>query len=301
MFVKEVTSDLVVIDTPAKVNLFLQVLNRREDGYHNINSLFQAVSLFDRIRFRRLDEPHLRLELTNKSDLTSGNDNLISQAFESLKRDFNFTGGIEVQLEKNIPIAAGLGGGSSDAAATILATNILFGLGLEWDELAQWSLRIGSDVPFFFSSGQALVTGRGEIIEEIDIPKDYWLILVTPDLRLSTAAGYAALRRDLTKSVPAFRFLGCRDLKALTRTLHKAANDFESVQFETYSILDSIRKMLSEGGASLIRMSGSGPTVFGLFDNSPSLESTWLHDRGEMWHVCTVRPLSLPRQSVPTL
>ncbi|MBU0984586.1 MAG: 4-(cytidine 5'-diphospho)-2-C-methyl-D-erythritol kinase, partial [candidate division Zixibacteria bacterium] len=208
---KRISTGSVVIGAPAKVNLFLEVLSRREDGYHDINSLFQAVSLFDRLRIRRLPaESGVRLSLDGPDSVPTDERNLVCRAYNLMRDRFDLQDGLEVDLEKNIPVAAGLAGGSADAAATILACSVLFDLQLEYTDMALLGQEIGSDVPFFFSRGQALVTGRGEQITATNFPTDYWLVLVTPNLHISTAESYARLRTGLTKSRVPFTLEGCR-------------------------------------------------------------------------------------------
>ena len=179
MLVKSLTSDSLEINAPAKVNLYLEVLNRRPDGYHNINSLFQAVTLFDILKFKKTEQSTCSVDLINKNaaDIT---DNLVVKAYSLMKMKFNLKGGVKVTLEKNIPIAAGLGGGSSDCAATIIALDQLYALGLEKKQLADIGSELGSDIPFFFGQGQAIVTGRGEKIEVTSFPTEYKIVLVSP-------------------------------------------------------------------------------------------------------------------------
>lgn len=295
MFVKKITNSSVEIDTPAKVNLFLEVLNRREDGFHNINSLFQAVSLFDRLSFERCGGSSLQLTVPTGLDLSNGPENLICRAFEMMKAHFGIKGGLKAKIEKNIPISAGLGGGSSDAAATILACNILFGLNLSYSEMARLGLETGSDIPFFFSSGQAHVTGRGETVRPADFPTNYILVLVKPSLAVSTAQGYASLKRDLTYAKRPFNLARCQTVDDLVKKLLSVGNDFEQGLFRSFGELQEISDALSHQGASLVRLSGSGPTVFGLFQERPEAGLAG-RDWWENWQVYTVTPISLPRE-----
>ncbi len=294
VFAKQVSQDSVVIGTPAKVNLFLEVLGKRDDGYHDINSLFQAVSLFDRITFTRVkDGSGISIDLTNDAHVPIDESNLIARAFRLMRDRFGLTDGLQVQLEKNIPIAAGLAGGSADAAATILAVCGLWDLGLDFGQMAELGLEIGSDLPFFFTRGQAMVGGRGEKITETDFPTDYWIILATPDLHISTAESYAALRIDLTKTKIPFSFQRCKSLRRFIDALEPIGNDFEKVHLRSYPVLERIKDGLLGIGAQLTRMSGSGPTVFGLFDSVPETKSKRLFGK-ETGRVIVVRPVALP-------
>ncbi len=295
MIVIEKNDKRLSLKTPAKVNLFLEVLNKRPDGFHNINSLFQAVSLYDNLTFELTDDPDITLTISNTKELKPDNENLVCRAFQLMKKEFNLTMGLHATLEKNIPISAGLGGGSSDAAATILACNILFNLKLNYEKMSLLSLEIGSDLPFFFSSGQALVTGRGENIEETSYPTDYHMVLVTPDLAISTAESYARLRMDLTKSGDPFILRCCETVGKFIDELSGSRNDFERVHLESYSQLGRIKDDLKKFGSGLVRMSGSGPTIFGIFNKIPEREDFNTSGWGS-WQTNIVGPITLLRQ-----
>ncbi|HUV30870.1 MAG TPA: 4-(cytidine 5'-diphospho)-2-C-methyl-D-erythritol kinase [Acidobacteriota bacterium] len=295
MRVTKISKKQVRIEAPAKVNLFLEVLNKREDGYHNINSLFQAVSLADLLELEITEKPGIQIDLTPPGVLPTDEQNLVTGALRLVRDRFSVASGLRVRLEKNIPIAAGLAGGSSDGAAAILACNVLFGLGLEVSEMAALGLELGSDLPFFFSGGQALVRGRGELLEETDLPTDYWLAMVVPQVAISTRDSYARLNLGLTTGRKAFSLDGCQTVKELVTALRLTGNDFEKVQISSYPELGRIKEGLSEGGAMLARMSGSGSTVFGIFAEEPSREQV-RSLRREGWQVYTVRPVFLGRQ-----
>ena len=294
MFVKRLSEKSLTVGAPAKINLDLRVLRRRPDGYHDIDSLFQAVSLFDRLKITRSDEfTGVRITLTNKAELPVDDSNLISRAFSLMQSRFDLPGGLEVGLEKNIPVAAGLGGGSADGAATILACKILFDLPLARAEMAELSVEIGSDLPFFFSSGQAHVTGRGEIVREVVLPTDYWVVLVTPPISVSTAEAYAALRLPLTRSSRPRSFEGWKVPNGFVKWLSDSGNDFEPAPLSALQHLQQVKDGLMVAGALLARMSGSGPTVFGIYNNAPDLEGDRVLGRSN-WTVSTVRPIRLP-------
>lgn len=292
MFVKKITRDKIEIEAPAKINLFLEILNKREDDFHNINSLFQAVSLFDRLTFEIIDKPDIILEIKNGENLPVDRDNLIVKTYHFLREKYDFKSGLQVTLEKNIPIAAGLAGGSADAAATILACNVLFDLELTNEGMAGLGLHIGSDLPFFFSSGQALVTGRGEHIEDTDFPLSYYLIIVKPDLSISTAESYASLKRDLTNHKNPFKLGTYRTVDRYVASLKGAANDFEEVHLLSYPEIDKIKNGLLLAGAVFTRMSGSGPCVFGIFKTAPTDKEVELVS-GENRRVFVVKPIRL--------
>ncbi len=297
MFVKRTPDGSLVIGAPAKINLFLEILGKRPDGYHNLHSLFQAVSLFDRLTFFPLPEPGLQFAVTGDPSAPTGPDNTVAKAYEAVRQTCKLDRGLAVSLEKNIPSGAGLGGGSADAAATILACQLLLCNKLTDLELRDLGARVGSDVPFFFSCGQAIVTGRGEIVQEAQFPTDYWLVLITPRLSISTAASYAGLNMPLTEMRPPSSLGGSRSVSEFINSLRLTGNDFESGHLESYPVLGRIRDVLIDRGARLVRMSGSGSTMFGMFDTAPDWANEHEFEQ-ESWQVNLVRPIVLPRIEV---
>ena len=288
--IEKLDNHRIRVAAPAKVNLFLEILSQRPDGYHNLNSLFQAVSLYDYLTFELTDEPEIELTIANKLALPLDRTNLIHRAWEAVRVQYKRTNGVKIRLEQNIPIAAGLAGGSADAAATLVAANFLMGLNLNKEQLAHISLGLGSDLPFFFSSGQALVTGRGEVVTPTKFPTDYSLILITPNLAISTAEAYGSLRIDLTKPKEPFSLSRCSTVMDLVVQIGRTVNDFEDAHFLSYPALGKIKNGLLQIGASLVRMSGSGPTIFGLFDHPPDLEKR-IPNIEDDWIVNTAKPV----------
>ncbi|MCX6829970.1 MAG: 4-(cytidine 5'-diphospho)-2-C-methyl-D-erythritol kinase [candidate division Zixibacteria bacterium] len=285
--------DRMNIKAPAKINLFLKILGKRQDGYHNILSWFQAVNLFDYLSFEKTERKGFELAIDRDSNLPTDSGNLITRAAGLLFERYDLQGGLKIRLTKNIPIAAGLGGGSSDAAATIYAINSLYELNLTGKELNDLGQAIGSDVPFFFSSGQGEVSGRGEIIKEIDLPTDYFIILVTPKLEISTGESYRRLNLGLTSNDANVKLYSCSNFKQLIDCIGDLGNDFESMHLQSYPVLGRIMDALNRAGAELTRMSGSGPTIFGLFKDMPEREDLIQITRGD-WQLMTVRPITLP-------
>jgi 4-diphosphocytidyl-2-C-methyl-D-erythritol kinase len=281
------------IKAPAKINLFLKVLGKRNDGYHDIFSWFQAVSLFDNLSFEKKSQPGFELDIEGSDQLSCADDNLIIKTSLILFEKFKLPGGLKIKLKKNIPIAAGLAGGSSDAAATIYGINTLFGLNLDSDRMKEIGLLLGSDIPFFFSSGQAEVTGRGEVIEDISLPVDYHIVLVTPSFPISTADSYRRLKMGLTIRMEDIKLFHCPSLMDLVGGICDIGNDFEKLHLESCPELGEIKDALNKAGAILSRMSGSGPTVFGIFDKMPEREDLLQITRGD-WRIYTARPISLP-------
>lgn len=285
--------DKIELKTPAKINLFLKILNKREDNYHNIFSWFQAVSLYDYITYEIIPEVGFNLSFDKASTLPTNDKNLIIKTARLMFDTFNLDGGLKINLEKNIPISAGLGGGSSDSAATIYAIDKLYNLSLSNLQKQEIGQKIGSDVPFFFSTGQAEVTGRGEIIKDINIPLDYYLILVKPELSISTADSYSGLKMDLTSPMESIKLFCYKDFREMIEGLSEIENDFEKEHLKSFPVLERVKDVLKIAGADLVRMSGSGPTIYGLFRNMPEGDGLKKIIRSD-WQYYIVRPIILP-------
>ena len=252
------------VQSPAKINLILKVLRRREDGYHDIASLMQKVSLSDEMRFTPSGQG---IVLTCPgSDLPTDEGNLVVRATRALFTEAGFAGGVEIALRKRIPTAAGLGGGSSNAATTLVVLNDLFRFGFDRERLIRIGARLGADVPFFIYGSTAWAFGIGDLLEPAVIPSGMWLVLVNPGFEVPTKWVYQSLNLPLTNtavkySIPSFS--GVRDLAAAL------SNDLEKVTVRQYPVLAELKGFLLRQGAIGSLMSGSGPTVFGIFDNEP--------------------------------
>jgi 4-diphosphocytidyl-2-C-methyl-D-erythritol kinase len=245
---------------PAKINLFLRVLRKRADGYHDIVSLMQKITLYDELIFSPL--PTGIILNCPGSDLPTSEDNLVFRAAQSIFAYANYPAGVEIKLTKKIPLAAGLGGGSSDAATTLMALNKICSFNLKTSELIKLGAKIGADVPFFIFGNNALASGVGDKLKALQNLPKINLILIKPRFELPTKMVYENLNLRLTKgknnySIP--RFL---ELSDIIRELH---NDLESVSLEMHPELADLKKMLLRHGALGALMSGSGPTVFGIF------------------------------------
>lgn len=261
-------SSSLFLNAPAKVNWFLSVLGKREDGYHNISSLMQCINIYDNLTFEQADT----IEVVSDLDIPLG-DNLVYKAASLLKQYTSYKKGAKIALHKNIPVSAGLGGGSSDAAYTLSGLNRIWGLGLSNRELSTIGAEIGSDVPFFLNSSFAFVEGKGEKITPLKLNNPaIVLLLVKPSISVSTAWAYAYFDKlnigELTKKTVDIKlfcqaFLN-RDLASLRATLN---NDLEKVVIERYPVVGEIKEKLLKNGAIISLMTGSGPTVFGVFES----------------------------------
>jgi 4-diphosphocytidyl-2-C-methyl-D-erythritol kinase len=252
------------LKAPAKINWFLQILGKREDGYHDIRSVMQCVNLYDDLTFENAGS----MEVVCDIDIPVC-DNIVYKAASLLKKYASCGKGAKVGVKKNIPVGAGLGGGSSDAACTLLGLNLLWGLGMSDDELGSISAGLGSDVPFFFRGPSAFIEGKGEKITPLKILSPIVLLLVKHQVSVSTAWAYARFNPDnekLTKK-PVDIKLFCQaldkgDFTSIGLILH---NDFEDVVMSEYPVVRETKHRLLEMGAVIAAMSGSGSSVFGVF------------------------------------
>jgi 4-diphosphocytidyl-2-C-methyl-D-erythritol kinase len=257
----------------AKINLSLRVLGKRDDGLHEIETIFQTVSLCDTLTFSSVEDE--RLELTcNDSNIPVDENNLIIRAANALREKYNIKRGARIHLEKKIPSPGGLGGGSSDAAISLLALASLWNIKASKDELENIGTTLGADVPFFFTGGTALGTSLGNEINPLkDLPKRE-LLIVTPNVCVPTAEAYKSLNATrLTKktgvSILASSRLGEIINDSIQTVIH---NDFEPVIFRLKPEIESVKKALIASGSNVALMSGSGASVFGIFDNVETRE-----------------------------
>jgi len=252
----------LVLRTSAKVNLALEVLRKCPDGYHELSTVLQAVDLFDRLTVETAE--FLTLE-TSDAALPTDDRNLVVQAARLLKEASGVEAGARIRLEKRIPMAAGLGGGSSDAAATLWGLNRLWGLRWKRERLAELAVRLGMDVPFFLGAGRALGTGRGEILKPLAAVGGYALVLLNPGVSLSTKEIYSRVPQGWRAEPEGTR----RVIEALrTRSAVKLAaaltNHLERWAEPVLPVIGRMKGALLAAGALGAVMSGSGPTVFGL-------------------------------------
>jgi len=256
----------------AKVNLYLRVLGRRDDGYHELCTVFQTVSLHDSITFAEADE----LSLTwNQTEVAVSNDNLIIRAANILKKKFSVSKGARINLVKTIPAPGGLGGGSSNAAITLLGLSKLWQLKASENDLVTLGASIGSDVPFFLHGGTAIGNGRGERIEERSNLVIGPMLIVTPNIAVSTPEAFYGLSApNLTKQALNRNLSVCRDEARSPDLLHSALkNDLEPSVFEAYPEVRRVKERLLGLGAQNAAMSGSGASVFAIFDKEETRQA----------------------------
>lgn len=247
------------LESPAKINLRLEILKKREDGYHELRTVFQKISLHDTLHFSLRDRKGISIK-TDHPDLPTGKSNLVHKAIQSVLKELDFQGGVEVEIEKRIPLGAGLGGGSSNAAATLKALNQLLKASFSQRDLMEMALRIGADVPFFFLEKAAIGLGIGERLKEIELPS-LWYVLIYPNFQVSTRWAYQDF--VLTKGRFHINLRGfLKTPKGISRILW---NDLEEVVSRKYPEITIMKKLLLDAKALGALMTGSGPTVFGVY------------------------------------
>ena len=273
----------------AKINLGLDVVRRREDGYHEVRMIMQTIHLYDRLDIKRTKEPGIQIQ-TNLSFLPVNENNLIYKAAKLLMDEFSITDGVSVKLDKRIPVAAGMAGGSTDAAAMLIGVNRLFSLGLTKRQLMERGVQIGADVPYCIMRGTALAEGIGEALSPLPPMVKCPVLIAKPSISVSTKFVYQNLKLDDTTIHPDIDRL-IDDIKA--KNLHDIAahmgNVLETVTIPAYPVIADIKDHMMEHGAVNAMMSGSGPTVFGIFPDEQSMIACqqFLRQKGEARQVYT--------------
>jgi len=276
----------LVVEAPAKINIRLEVIGRRPDGYHELVSIMIPVSLADRLELAARPEEGVALRCFGLP-LPEGDGNLVFRAASRFLSEAGIGEGVRIRLHKKIPIAAGLGGGSSDAAATLVGLDAMWPGRLSCGALHELAVGLGADVPFFLSAVPSLARGIGEELEPLANWPHLWYVLVKPPVEVSTAWVYGKLKKPLTTRENDCTFQHFRRDGASVVALLE--NDLESVTEERFPEIRRIKKALLKEGAEGALMTGSGPTVFGVFTKRPSAESA-MHrltsqDLGEVFSV----------------
>lgn len=267
------------INAYAKINIGLDVLGRRDDGYHEVRMIMQSIKLHDVLTIEKTDSSQIVIT-ANSKDIPTGQDNLIYKAAKLVIDEYKLRQGIRIDLEKNIPVAAGLAGGSTDAAATIRAMNELFELGLGREELIKHGVRIGADVPYCLTYGTALAEGIGEILTPTDPCPPCHVLLAKPPAGVSTAYVYSHLELDnITHPDIDGILLGIKK-KDICDIAHNMGNVLETVTVPELPVIGKLKKIMTDCGSIGALMSGSGPTVFGLFGSDDEMQRAYECIRG---------------------
>lgn len=254
----------------AKINIGLRILGKRPDGFHNIETVFHQIDLFDDINMEKADS--IQFDCASHG-LPAGPTNLCVRAAELLKNYSHYAGGAAIRLTKRIPIGAGLGGGSSDAAAVLVGLNALWGTGLSNGELKSLAAQLGSDVSFFVDGGTAAGTSRGEELDHFSVALPFWIVTVTPPIRVSTSWAYSHVRLENVSHSSSLRSIVEQSVHDPTVLRDQVGNDFEELVFTTYPQIHQLRDSLLASGAFCAQLSGSGSSVYGLFQNELSARS----------------------------
>jgi 4-diphosphocytidyl-2-C-methyl-D-erythritol kinase len=261
----------LVLPAYAKINLGLRIIGKRDDGYHELETVLHQVNLGDTIEIQSVAGSMLRFECDDAA-LPADESNLCVRAALLMREKFGVRQGARIRLSKRIPYGAGLGGGSSDAAV-LLGLNRLWMLGLEVPVLQTLAAKLGSDVPFFILGGSALARGRGEIVEHFDFTHDYHIAIVYPGLKIATSWAYSQVKMGLTKTKKYLTLARFNDRNYNNVDfLGSLQNDFEAVVFPHYDVLVRLKRVMFEHGAVMVGMSGSGSAMFAFFSHKSEVK-----------------------------
>lgn len=257
----------------AKINLGLDVLRKREDGYHELRMIMQTINMYDQLDIEISQTPGITIT-TNLPFIPVNENNLVYKAARLLMDEFQIEQGITVDLKKFIPVAAGMAGGSSDAAAAMIGVNRLFGLGLSVKELMERGVKIGADVPYCLLRGTALAEGIGDKLRALPACPDCYVLIGKPAISVSTKFVYENLHANELEYHPEIdKMLDAIQWHNLNKIADNMGNVLETVTIPHYPIIQEIKDHMKEHGALNAMMSGSGPTVFGLFDDKTTAEN----------------------------
>jgi len=291
-YASEMPDKTFTLPSFAKINWFLRILGKRNDGFHELCTVFQTVSLHDRLTFSESDELNLTCSDEN---IPTDDENLIVKAAKLLSEKYDIKKGAKIHLEKQIPSPGGLGGGSSNAAIALLGLAKLWQIEIESEKLTEIGKQLGSDVPFFLHGGTAFGTGRGTEISPLKDLEEKYILIVTPDIAVSTAAAFARINAAHLTNIASKSILQICQSAAQTLDLRQAelVNDFEKTVFENEFEIERVKEKLLAYGSVFALMSGSGASVFGVFDSESRL--IYASDKLKLeqnWRVFFVRTIS---------
>lgn len=252
---------------PAKINLFLKLTGKRLDGYHELESLFAFLDLADELTVKKSEQ--FQLEISGEfAELVNKNDNLFTKILDFFAKEFGISKNLHITIKKNIPVGAGLGGGSSDAAYFMKALNEIFSLNLSKEKLQEISLNFGSDIAFFFEEKSSIVKGRGEFIENFSYFEPIFALLINPKISLSTKEVFQKFEQDFSQKISTKELLQ-KDVFELMKNL---PNDLEKPAISILAVISEILNELKNCGAEISKMSGSGATCFAIFKDQEQLK-----------------------------
>lgn len=255
----------------AKINLGLDVIERLPNGYHEVKMVMQTVGIYDVLTLEKI--PEGIVVTTDNGELPTDENNLIYKSAKLMKEKYSIQKGVRIHLEKNIPIAAGMAGGSTDAAATFIGMNELFEIGATEEELRKLGVKVGADVPYCIMGGTALAEGIGEVLSPLPAPQDCFLLIAKPDINVSTKYVYEHLDAEGVKKHPDIDgMIEALKQGSLEGIVERLGNVLENVTVKKYPVIKKIKENMLENGCLGSLMSGSGPTVFGMFDEKETAE-----------------------------
>lgn len=283
----------IVLKSYGKINLGLDVLRRREDGYHEVRMIMQTVGLYDVLTMKKRKDDQIKMTC-NLSFLPTDERNLVYKAVKLMKDKYHIKDGVGIDLSKRIPVAAGMAGGSSNCAAALKGMNELFDLGLTIDELCEIGVTLGADVPYCIWGGTALSEGIGEKLSRVDAMPDCYILIAKPGISVSTAFVYQNLDLPgLTSHPDIDGMLECLKEKDLGGICNRLENVLETVTIKEYPIIEKVKKHLMDQGAMGALMSGSGPTIFAIFQDKKTADKALesLHSIEDIKQAYVVRPI----------
>ncbi|WP_067729708.1 4-(cytidine 5'-diphospho)-2-C-methyl-D-erythritol kinase [Oceanobacillus damuensis] len=275
---------------PAKINLSLDVLRKRDDGYHDVEMIMTSIDLADRIELDRLNEDRIDISLESRY-VPSDERNLAYKAARAFKNKYGITEGVHISIEKSIPVSAGLGGGSADAAAVLRGLNRLWSLNIPFDELADLGSTIGADVAFCVYGNTAIARGYGEKIEKLPSPPPCWIILAKPDIGVSSRTVFGHIELEKISHPDTNAVLAALKEKDFSKMCRNIGNSLEDITFGLHPEVLRIKEAMVHAGATGVLMSGSGPTVYGLVEQQNKATRIYNGMRGFCDEVYLVRLL----------
>lgn len=269
--------NILIKKTPAKINLTLDVTGKLENGYHTLSMIMQSIDVCDELSFEKTTDEEISFSMNKElPDKIPAEKNLVYKAAKLMKNTFKIEGGFKIHLTKNIPAAAGLAGGSSDCAATLIGINELCGLGLDTEKLCEIGVKLGADVPFCIRKGTMLAEGIGEILTPLTPLTGVPVLLIKPDISISTPYVYKHLKLNELDYHPdnkaVISYIKDNDIKKIAASL---SNVLETVTIPENPIIAELKRYLTENGAIGSLMSGSGPTTFGIFEDMETAEKAY--------------------------
>ncbi len=254
----------------AKINIGLNILGKREDGFHNLETVFHLVNIYDELDLQPSSTIILKCDST---DVPPDETNLCLRAAQTIAGECHTIRGVQITLTKRIPVGAGLGGGSSDAAATLTGLNTFWNLNLSGQRLHEYALRLGSDVPYFLHRQSALATGRGDVLEYFPLDVGFWILIVAPGIQVSTPWAYRQLQPSDAPKIRLTKNLLLDSLEHPEKLSHSITNDFEQPVFHHHPELRKIKESILDEGAVFALMSGSGSAIYGFFTDPATIRA----------------------------